>query len=107
MGYHLYSAVPTIGAGIGGLVSNAVLVADIVRYFLGDLVHFFDVLRKESYAAGLQRQRFQGALGGALPVFRTEDADGINRWAVFVLDGAHGLLQGFAAFIVIAVGDHQ
>src|SRR5437867_4062499 len=105
MGCDFYGAVAAVGTRVGRFVRNAVLVADVARNFLADLVDFFQVLWEESNAAGLQRERLQRALGGALLVFGAENANSVDGGTVLALDGAHSLLQRLAALIVIAVGD--
>src|SRR5215831_13220573 len=100
-------AVTAVGARVGRFIGDGVLVADVVGYGLAHLIHFLQVLRKECYSTCLQGQRFQGALESLGIAFLAQDADGVDRGSVLVLDGTNGLLQRFPALVVVAVGDEK
>src|SRR5262249_29964394 len=107
MGYDTDRAVTAVGARIGRFIRDGVLVADIVGHGLAHLIHFFQVLRKERYSTRLQGERFQGALESFCIAFLAQDADGVDGGSVFILDRTNGLLQRFAALVVVAVSDDQ
>jgi len=72
------------------------------------LLDVVDIFREEGQAAGSGcdlLERFAGALG-FLPVFLTEEADGVDH-RVGLLDFANHFLEGIAAGVVFAVGDDE
>src|SRR6266403_5518658 len=50
--FHLDGAVGAIAVGVGGIVGQNVLVANVVSDLLADVVHVIDVFREERQAAG-------------------------------------------------------
>src|SRR5215831_9400989 len=89
--------------GIGRLVTDGVLIADVVGDVAADLIHFIECLGEEcdaTRAVGKNLQRFLGALG---VLFVTEDSDRVDRRPVLLLQLLDGLLQSFAAGVVFAV----
>src|SRR5438270_10525537 len=62
-----------------GLVADGVLIADIVRHVLRDLIDFMQGAREEFHASGAVRVRTQSALVALLTrLVVAKDADGID-----------------------------
>src|SRR5438270_10954523 len=81
-----------------GLVADGVLIADIVRHVLRDLIDFTQVVREECHASGAFRERTQSALVALLARFVVaKDPDGIDDRPVLVLHVWDGLFQSHAA----------
>src|SRR5215470_2183002 len=99
MGYYFDSAVAAVDPRVRGLVSDGVLIADVMRHGAADLVDLFQVLREEGHTACLEGERFQGPLGAPFVAFATQDADGVYRGAVVILHRADRLLQRFPALV--------
>src|SRR5712692_6150415 len=105
---HVDGTEGAVAIGVGGIVGQNVLVANVVSDLFADVVHVIDVFGEEGQAAGGRGdllERFAGALG-FLPVFLTEEADGVDH-RVGLLDFANHFLQGIAAGVVFAVGDDE
>src|SRR6266849_2422888 len=97
-----------VAAGVGGVVGQNVLIANVVSDLFADVVHILDVFRKVGQAAGGSGdllERFAGVLGFFL-VFLAEKADGVDH-RIGLLDFADHFLKSIAAGIVFAVGDDQ
>src|SRR5258707_1165224 len=69
---HLHGAECAIALGVGRIVGQRVLIANVVRDLLADVVHVFDVLREVSEATrgfGNFLERALGALGALFAFF--------------------------------------
>src|SRR6185437_15535953 len=58
--HNLYLPISAIALRVGAFVSNAVLMADILRHFTADLIHFIQVPGEDSNPAGLEGESFKG-----------------------------------------------
>src|SRR5580704_387798 len=94
--------------GVGRIVGQGVLVADIVRDLLADGVHVINAFRKKRQAArcfGDMLQRFHGVIF-LFPFFVAEQTDGVNH-RVRLLDFPDSFFKRVMAGIVLAVRDHE
>src|ERR1700682_4171933 len=64
--FHLDGAVGAVAAGVGGIVGQNVLVANVVSDLLADAVHVIDVFREEGQAAGGRRHFLEGIAAGVV-----------------------------------------
>ena len=105
---YLNGAESTVFFGVGGIVAEGVLVADIASDLIADVVNVVDIFRKECDATGSRGNIFQGAHGflAILFIFIAEKTDGIDN-DVGLLNFAHGFFKRVTADIVFAVGDHE
>src|SRR5690349_20371563 len=88
------------------LVSQRVLVADIVGDAAADFVYFIQRLGEEGHAAGAGSYLLKGASRSSLLLF-PEQADGIDGRAVLSLQPLNGSFQRLAAGVILAVGHHE
>src|SRR5581483_2557981 len=88
--------------GGSGLITDRILVTNIVGDGAADLVHFLDSPGKEGYTAGAGCHLLQGAPGTAL-LFLAQYANRVNGRSIFLLQAKNSLLERFAAGIVLAV----
>src|SRR5712692_1304920 len=105
---HVDGAEGAVAIGVRGIVGQNVLIADVVRDLFADVVHVIDIFREEGQAAGGRGdllERLASALG-FLPVYLTEEADGVDH-RIGLLDFANHFLQGIAAGVVFAVGNDE
>src|SRR6267154_5796637 len=105
---HLNGAESAVFFGVGRVVAERVLVADIASNLVADVVDVVYIFRKKCDAAGGRGDILQGAHGflAILFVFVAEKADGIDD-DVGLLNFAHGFFKRGTADIVFALGDHQ
>src|SRR5271163_2973828 len=106
--FHNDVAEGAIALGVGGIVGQGVLVADVVGDLFADVVDVVDVFRKVGQAARGFGDVFEGFPGvlGALFAFLAEQTDGVDH-RIGLLDFADGSLQGVVAGVVFAVGDDE
>ena len=93
---------------IRGVVRQCVLVADVVRHLLADVVHVFDAFREIGDAArrlGDILQRPPRSLG-TLFALLAEQSNRVDH-CIGLLDIANGFFQGVMTRIVFAVGNNQ
>src|ERR1035438_342810 len=110
-GGHHHTAEARLGGGLGGVVAEGVLVANVSGDFSRNLVNLFDRLGEERYAAGFSGEHFEGAMRVAdfLPahLITKKEADGVDDWPGELLDAPDGLLKVEGRGIVFAVGDED
>lgn len=94
--------------GIGRVVAERVLIADITSDLIADVVHIVDVFWEEGHTAGSRGDIFQGANGffAVLFVLITKKPDRVND-DIGLLNFANGFFQRVAADVVFAIGNHQ
>src|ERR1700732_2411146 len=65
LGFRVHADLPktTAGSRIRWLISNGVLIPDVVRHLPADLIHFVQRLRKKRQASGPLRDNLQRMLG--------------------------------------------
>src|SRR5579884_2114508 len=51
--FHLYVTIAAIAAGVCGPIGDAVLIADVLGYFLADFINFRQIFGKKRHAASL------------------------------------------------------
>src|SRR4051812_14143168 len=96
--FHPNGTVSALRLRLKRLVSDGVLVADIVRDILRDLINFMQVAGEESYSARPFGQSTESALIALLTrLIVAEDSDGVNDRTVLVLHVTNGLFQRHAA----------
>ena len=105
---HLNGAEGAIFFGVGGIVAEGVLIADVTCDLIANVVNVVDVFREKGYATGGGRNVFQGAHGllAILFVFIAKKADGVN-YDVGFLNFANGFFQSVAADVIFTVGDDE
>src|SRR5713101_846130 len=106
--FHFYRAERAILEGVGGIVGQDVLVANVVGDLVADGFDFLHRPGEVGQSSGGRGQRLQAlfrAVGGALALL-AQQADGVDHRAG-LLRLLHGHFQRLAAGIVLAVGDHQ
>jgi len=84
-GFHANLAEASGLLGMGGLVSDGVLIADVVRDVAADLVDFVERLGKKSYAAGTLGNDLERTLGKFRMLFVAQDPDGVNHRPILFL----------------------
>src|SRR4029077_14204895 len=92
--FDLDSAERAIAPGVGRIVGQRVLIANVVRHLLADVVHVFDVLRKIREATGGFGdflKRASCTLGALFALF-AQQTDGVDD-RIGLLDFANGFLQ--------------
>src|ERR1700727_2923900 len=77
------------------LIPNGVLIADVVRHLLADLIHFIQSLGKKRQSAGPLRNDLERAPGTFGMFLIAKYSDRIYRWAVFLLQLLYRLFQSF------------
>src|ERR1700722_14506748 len=107
---NFHGAESAVGGGIGGIVAQGVLIANIAGDLHTDRVDVFEARGEESQPAG-GFSEFGEIFGGfanhffiVLAIVVAEDADGINH-GVGINRGLEGIGETFAAGIVSSVGD--
>src|SRR4051812_12901131 len=105
---HTDGAIPALRLRLEGLVTNGVLVANVVCYVLRDLVDFMQIAREERDTAGALGKSSQSTLVAfLLGLVVAEDTDGVDNGTVLILHMSNRLLQRHAAGVIFAVGDYQ
>src|SRR3954471_7776283 len=103
-GFDFHGAIAALALRTRWLVSDDVLIADVMRDAAADLIHFARVFREVVDAAGLECELRERALRTLGFVVVAKDADGVHDGAVLILQGADGTLERLAARIIFAVG---
>src|SRR6266478_340698 len=106
--FHLHGAERAIAPGVGRIVGQRVLIANVVRDLLADAVHVFDILReirKTARGFGDFFERASCALG-AFFAFFAQQTDGVDD-RIGLLDFANRFLKRIMAGIVFAIRDDQ
>ena len=110
-GIHVNGAIAALGGGLGGVVANGVLIANVAGYFGGDVVDVGEGVREEGEAAGFVGEQSEGSAGAvgflALVLVAEEQADGVDDGTTEILDAADGLLEVQGGGVVFAVGDDE
>src|SRR5215472_5261812 len=103
-----HAAEGAVAPHIRRIVGQGVLVADVMRHLLANVVHVFDVLREIGNAAGSSSDVFQRALGllRALLAFLAQQPDGVDH-RVRLLNLVDGFLEREMTGIIFPVGDNQ
>src|SRR5579872_194522 len=106
--FHLDGAVGAVALGVGRVVGQSVLVANVAGDLFAYIVDVVDIFREEGQATGSLGQLFQGLLGflGILFTLFAEQADGVDD-GVGLLHFANGFVESVMAGVVFAVGNHQ
>src|SRR5579864_5287489 len=102
VGFDADGAVPASTLRGRRLISDSVLVADVVRHGAADLVHFIQSAREESDSSGSLRNCLQRPAGPARFLL-AQQADRIHRGTALFLQPANRLFEGFPAGIVFSV----
>src|ERR1700723_130341 len=89
-----------------GLISNRVLVADVVRHGAADLVHFVKGAGKERNSPGPLGNCFEGSPRTAGFLF-SKQADCVHRGSVLFLQASNRLFQRLSAGVVLSVSHHE
>src|SRR6202034_2412298 len=111
LGLHVNRTEAALVDGLGGVIADGVLLADILRDLPGDGVHLVQVLGKEGNTASLIGKQFErpfGAMG--LPAAAgvvVEQTYRVNDRPLQVLDAAYRFFQRGARSIVFAICDDQ
>src|SRR5438270_12839402 len=96
--FHPHRAIAALGLRFDRLVSDGVLVANVVRNVLRDLVDFVEVAREEGDTAGALGKRAQSTLVALFArLVVTEDPNGVDYRPILILDVTHSLLKRHAA----------
>ena len=109
---HLHGAKSSVFRRVGGIVAEGVLVANVAGDLLADRPHLVEGFGEISHAAGDFGKFRQFFLRLAhhflvvLAVVVAEYADGVNR-GVRIARRLSSFPKGFAAGVVVAVGDHE
>jgi hypothetical protein len=77
-GFDANVAEATAGPGIGGLVTDGVLILDIVGDLAADVIHFVESFWKKCEAAGALRNDLERVPGSFGMFFIAKDSDGID-----------------------------
>src|SRR5580698_6763437 len=111
MRLHAYHAEASLTGRLGGVITNCVLLANILRHLSRNLVHLAKVLWEEGDAPRLVGEHFQRSTGTAglpsTPTVVVEQPNRIHHRTLEVLDATYGFLKRGAGSIVFAVGDDQ
>src|SRR5579871_1584306 len=91
-GFDAHYPEPSGASGIGGLVADRILIADVMGDGAADLVHFIKSLGEESHPARTFRDHIQSALRPFRVLFISEDSDRVDLRPVFFLQVLDGLL---------------
>src|SRR5205814_3592182 len=84
--FHLNGAERAIFFGVGWIIAEGVLVADVARYLIANIVHVVDVFWKIGNAAGDRGNIFQSAHGlfAVLFILIAEQANAVNHHIGFL-----------------------
>ena len=89
------------------MVRDSVLVADIAGDSAADGIDFVESLGEESNPSGTLGQDFESLLGAFGMFFIPENANGIDRGPIFLLQLFYRLFQSLTAGVVLAIGDQE
>src|SRR5579863_458619 len=107
LGFDVHRAKAACAPWAGGLVSDGVLVTNIVGYSAADLVHFVERLGEKGEASRALCHDFEGPSGPLGVLLFAQNPDGVNRGLVLALQLFDGLLQSLEAGVVLTVGDDK
>jgi hypothetical protein len=104
----LYGTESAVLFGVGGIVAEGVLIANVAGDLIADIVNVVHIFRKEGYSTGGGGNIFQGAHGflAILLVLIAEETDRVDDH-VGLLDFAHGFFKTVTADVVYTIGDDQ
>src|SRR5258705_8976770 len=105
---YLHGAESAVFFGVGGIVAERVLIANVASDLVADVVDVVDIFREEGHTTGGGGDIFQGAHGFflVLLVLVAEKTNGVDDH-VGLLNFAHGFFKRVAADVIFAVGDHE
>src|ERR1700680_2975024 len=105
LGVGFYADGPVAASALRGrrLISDGVLVTDVVGHGAANLVHFVEGAGKEGNSSGSLGNGFEGAASTA-GFLLSEQADSVHRGAILFLQAANRFFEGFPASIVPSVG---
>src|SRR5256885_670269 len=92
-GIHVYCAEATLTARLSRLIANRILVPNVARNGLADLVHFVQRLRKKRDAARPLRHHLQRTPRPLRVLFIPQDSNGVHRRTILFLQMFHRLLE--------------
>src|SRR5258708_29432503 len=107
LGLYADLAEAAAGSRIRGLVSDCVLIADVVGYLPADFVHFVQGLGKKREASGALSDDLQRPLGPLGVFLIPQDSDRVHRWAVLLLQLLHRILKALSAGVIFSVGHYD
>src|SRR5262249_46550116 len=101
-------AIGAVGAEVGRIVAENVLVADVVGDLVADVVNILHVFREIGEAAGGVGDFLEGffGFGFGFALLFAQQADGVDD-RVGLLNLFDGFFERVAAGVVFAVGDDQ
>ena len=105
-GIHVDGPVTARTLRIGGFVANRILIADVMGYGSADGIYFIQSSGEERNASGPLGHGLQSPMCAPL-FFFSKQTDGVNGGTVLFLQPPHCLFQGFAAGVVLTIGDYE